>query len=303
MARKTGEHSIPESTTELTSRVVPGAGPTPGATHDGAPEPRARRNAGRESRATRDAEPKPRARRGQESDPEPLPHGVSPYLRELLADRAEHVHVMRDLLVQAYGYTPFKERSDPVGGLVGTILSQHTSDTNSHRAYASLRERFPTWQQVADAPVLEVEDAIRSGGLAAMKAPRIQRTLREIDARFGAYDLSVLDGMSRDEARTLLLSLGHGIGPKTASCVLMFSLGVPAFCVDTHIQRVCARLGLIRPNDAAEKAQTLLEATVEPEDVHALHIDMIRHGRQVCRAQRPLCGQCPLREICLFGSS
>ncbi len=290
MANETGEQIILAGETELKRR----------ARRDGESTSRATPDAALESRATRQGEPKPRARRGRE--PEPLPHGISPYLRELLADRGEHVRVMRDLLVRAYGYTPFRERSDPVGGLVGTILSQHTSDTNSSRAFASLRERFPTWEQVANAPVLEVEEAIRSGGLAAMKAPRIQRTLREIHARFGAYDLSVLDGMPRDEARALLLSLGHGIGPKTASCVLMFSLGVPAFCVDTHIQRVCARLGLIRPNDAAEKAQTLLEATVDPDDVHALHIDMIRHGRQVCRAQRPLCGGCPLREICLFGS-
>jgi len=281
MARKTGEQIILE--------------------RDAQPKPRARRDTESEQRATREPVVGARARRDRE--PEPLPHGLSPYLRELLADRAEHVRVMRDLLVQSYGYTPFKERSDPVGALVGTILSQHTSDTNSHRAYVSLRERFPTWQQVADAPASAVEEAIRSGGLAAMKAPRIQRTLREIHHRFGAYNLSVLDGMPRDEARALLLSLGQGIGPKTASCVLMFSLGVPAFCVDTHIQRVCARLGLIRPGDSAEKAQTLLEATVAPEDVHALHIDMIRHGRQVCRAQRPLCGQCPLREICLYGSS
>lgn len=231
------------------------------------------------------------------------PDGVSPYLRELLGDRQAHVDVVRERLFAAYGYPTFGEPSDPVGGLVGTILSQHTSNVNSHRAYASLRARFPTWVEVAAAPLLEVEDAIRSGGLAAQKAPRIQGMLRGVHERCGAYDFSILHGMPRDEARALLMSLGSGIGPKTASCVLLFSLGVPAFCVDTHIQRICARLGLIRPKDSPEKAMRLLEATVPPDDVHAMHVDMIRHGREVCRAQRPRCERCPLLDMCLYGAT
>jgi endonuclease-3 len=148
-----------------------------------------------------------------------------------------------------------------------------------------------------------VAEAIRPGGLAAQKAPRIQHVLRNVYERFGAYDLSVLHEMSRDEARALLMSLGSGIGHKTASCVLLFDVGLPAFCVDTHIQRVCARLGLIGPRDSAEKAQYLLEATVPPEDTYAMHVDMIRHGRQICRAQRPRCMPCPLRDVCLYGST
>jgi len=231
------------------------------------------------------------------------PAGVSLDLRELLYNRQQHVDAVREHLFAAYGYVDTETSRDPVGGLVGTILSQHTSDKNSSRAYAALRARFSEWEQVAQAPVSEIEDAIRSGGLAVQKAPRIQNTLRAIYDQFGAYDLPALFDMSRDEARTLLMSLGSGIGYKTASCVLLFSVGIPAFCVDTHIQRICARLGLIGVKDSAEKATHLLEATVPPEDIRAMHIAMIRHGRQICRAQRPQCTICPLREMCLHGST
>jgi len=239
---------------------------------------------------------------GRKSVAQP-PAGISRYLRELLGDRQRHVDIVRERLFSYYGYDDGLPSGDPVGGIVGTILSQHTSDTNSGRAYASLRARFPTWHEAAAAPVAEVEDAIRSGGLAAQKAPRIQATLHAIHDRFGAYDLSVLATLPRDEARALLMGLGSGIGPKTASCVLLFSVGIPAFCVDTHIQRICARLGLIGSKDSPEKAQRLLEATVPPEDVRALHVAMIRHGRGICRAQRPQCERCPLLEMCLYNST
>lgn len=228
---------------------------------------------------------------------------ASLYLRALLGDRRQHVDAVRERLFSAYGYPEPRERDDPLSGLVATILSQHTSDVNSHRAFLSLRTRYPTWHEVATAPVSEVEEAIRSGGLAAQKAPRIQQVLRAVYDRFAAYDLSTLYEMPRDSARALIMSLGSGIGPKTASCVLLFSVGLPAFCVDTHIQRICARLGLIGARDSAEKAQNLLEATVPPDDTYAMHVDMIRHGRQTCRAQRPQCRRCPLREMCLYGST
>ncbi len=232
-----------------------------------------------------------------------IPGGISFYLRELLSNHQLHIDTVREHLFAAYGYPAGEPSGDAVGGIVGTILSQHTSDTNSRRAYTNLRARFNTWVEVADAPVGDIEDAIRSGGLAAQKAPRIQATLREIYARFGAYDLSVLTTLPRDEARALLMGLGTGIGPKTASCVLLFSLGIPAFCVDTHIQRIAARLGWVRPTDSAEKVQHLLEATVPSEDVRAMHVDMIHHGRTTCRAQRPQCERCSLREMCLYGNS
>src|SRR2546423_8220471 len=123
--------------------------------------------------------------------------GVSPYLRALLSNRRQHVDAVRERLFRAYGYPEPGERSDPLSGLIATILSQHTSDANSHRAFARLRERFPSWEQVATAPVEEVEEAIRSGGLAAPKAPRIRHRLRNVYARFGAYDLSRGFGIER----------------------------------------------------------------------------------------------------------
>lgn len=228
---------------------------------------------------------------------------ASPFLRALLRERREHVDAVREALFAAYGEPENSRSGDPVSGLVATILSQSTTNINSDRAFASLRDRFPTWQQVVDAATGEVEEAIRSGGLARMKAPRIQGVLQAIHARFGGFDLSVLETLPRDEARHLLMGLGEGIGPKTASCVLLFSLDVPAFCVDTHIQRICARLGLIGARDSAEKAQHMLEATVPPEDTYAMHVDMIQHGREVCRAGRPRCHVCPLYELCLYGST
>lgn len=244
-----------------------------------------------------------KARPGVAFSEEEAPRHVSLYLRALLGDRQAHVDVMRENLFEEYGRADERESNDPLGGLVGTILSQHTSDKNSHRAYQSLIARFPSWQEVADAPLDEIEEAIRSGGLAVQKAPRIQTAVRAVHERFGSYDLTFLKKMPRDEARTLLMGLAAGIGPKTASCVLLFSLGVPAFCVDTHIQRICARVGVIRARDSAEKAQHMLEATVPPEDVQALHIAMIRHGRTTCRAQKPRCERCPLRDVCLYGTT
>lgn len=227
---------------------------------------------------------------------------MSPYLRSLLADRRAHVSAVREALFRLYGRPQPDPPEDPLSSLIATILSQHTSDINSHRAFAALRRSFPTWESVAGADTDAVVEAIRAGGLATLKAPRIQRVLRAVRDRFGAYDLSALHSMQRDEARTALMSLGTGIGSKTASCVLLFAVGLPAFCVDTHIRRVCERIGLIGPRDGPDKAQDLLESAVPPEDTYAMHVDMIRHGRQVCKAQRPRCGSCGLRELCLYGS-
>jgi endonuclease-3 len=222
-------------------------------------------------------------------------------IRGLLGDPRAHVSMVSDRLIVAYGYDSGAPSGDPVGGLVATILSQHTSDANSGRAFQNLRHRYPTWEDVVFAEPRDIEDAIRSGGLAAQKAPRIQAALRAILEQFGGFDLSVLSTLPRDQARTLLIGLASGIGYKTASCVLLFDVGLPAFCVDTHIQRIAARIGFIRPNDSAERAMHFLEATIQPGDTRALHVAMIKHGRQVCRARRPRCATCPLLEICVFG--
>lgn len=180
-----------------------------------------------------------------------------------------------------------------------TLLSQHTSDINTERAFASLRARFPTWEAVRMAPTMEVADAIRSGGLAAIKAPRLQAILNSVLAERGALELDHLAALPLAEARQWLVDL-DGVGPKTAACVLLFSLGRPAMPVDTHVHRVAQRLGLIGPGVSAEVAPALLEVGLgaDRDRVYAFHVNLIAHGRTVCTARRPFCERCPLTECC-----
>ena len=181
-----------------------------------------------------------------------------------------------------------------------TVLSQHTSDVNTARAFASLKERFPSWDQVADATVPEIAGAIRSGGLAAQKAPRIKAILAEIEEREGSLDLGVLDDMSDQEAAAYLRSL-PGVGPKTAACVLVFSMGRDAFPIDTHVYRVARRLGWLPEATTADKAHEILAPRVPAEIRYELHMALITHGRQVCRARLPRCADCVLYDLCPTG--
>jgi len=199
-----------------------------------------------------------------------------------------------------YGEPVWRPHGDPMTELVLTILSQNTSDTNSGRAFMRLKQRFPTWEAVMEAPVSELEEAIAVGGLAKQKAPRIKASLRAVYAARGAWDLEFLRDLPLDEAKAWLRAL-NGVGPKTAACVLMFALGRPALPVDTHVHRVAQRLGLVPAKASAEKAHDILEAMLAPEDVYPFHISLIKHGRRLCRAQRPLCGECPLLGGCPAG--
>ncbi len=202
-----------------------------------------------------------------------------------------------ELLAPQYGPVRWEPRYDPASELVYTILSQHTSDVNSGRAFQTLMERFGCLPAVADAPESEIEDSIRAGGLARVKAPRIKAVLRQVFDEVGSYDLSFLAEMPLEEAKAWLKRL-PGIGPKTAAIILCFSLGMPAMPVDTHIYRVSKRLGMIGAKINAEKAHDILEAMVPPDDVFAFHLYLIRHGRQVCKALRPRCEACVLSEGC-----
>lgn len=202
------------------------------------------------------------------------------------------------LLTEEHGPFENEPRLDPAHELTFTILSQHTSDRNSERAFRTLMERFGTLESVAAAHVDDIEEAISGGGLAKIKAPRIKTVLNRIlELNGGSLDLTFLAEMPMDEARVWLRQL-PGIGPKSAGIILSFSLGMPAMAVDTHIFRVSQRLGFIGPKVNADKAHEILEAAMPPEDVYPFHAALITHGRKVCKAQRPLCGACVVNYGC-----
>ena len=187
---------------------------------------------------------------------------------------------------------------DPLDELVLTVLSQHTSDLNAERAFGDLRRGFPKgWRSIVDAPTASVADAIRSGGLANSKAPRIQAILREVHEREGAYDLSRLRTMPDDDARAYLMSL-PGIGPKTAAVVLSFALARDAMPVDTHVHRVTKRLGMIPQRATAERADRILHELIPDGLRTPMHVGFIRLGREICKAPTPRCRQCPLQDLC-----
>ena len=181
-----------------------------------------------------------------------------------------------------------------------TVLSQHTSDVNSGRAFAALKQRFPTWKEVLAAPVGDVADAIRPGGIAQVKAGRIKQILREIEEREGRLDLRRLARKSNDEVEEYLNSL-PGVGSKTTACVMVFSMGRAAFPVDTHVHRVVRRLGWIDAKATAEATQRALTPCIPPEIRYELHMQFIRHGREICKPRLPLCSECVLLDVCESG--
>lgn len=208
------------------------------------------------------------------------------------------------ILDATYGPRVLRENGDPISELVGTILSQNTSDVNTARSMARLREEFPVWDEVRVAPVEEIVDAIRSGGLANRKAPRIQAVLDTVVERRGDTDLRFLADMDLEDAKSWLTSM-NGIGHKTAACVLLFSLGRPAMPVDTHVHRVMLRLGVVPPRTSPEGTARVLEALIgpDPHRTYAVHVETISHGRQICKAQRPKCDICPLLHLCDYAQS
>jgi endonuclease-3 len=190
----------------------------------------------------------------------------------------------------------------PTDSLMATILSQHTADRNSSEAFRRLKARYSSWEDVAVADRGALEETIRPAGLAASKARHIQEALLEIDQRFGSMDLGFLRNLDMQEARDILVSL-PGVGPKTAACVLLFACDLPALPVDTHVHRLAGRLELIGPGASAERAHIDLAPLVAPEDVYDFHVGLIAHGRRICSARDPRCGECILHEICpQFGS-
>jgi endonuclease-3 len=202
-------------------------------------------------------------------------------------------------LLAFWGRPEWREPLPALDELVSTILSQNTNDRNRDLAFNALRQRFATWEQVRDADPAEVVAAIRIAGLSNQKGPRIQAVLREITAERGALDLDFLKELPVEEARTWLTHF-KGVGPKTAAIVLVFSLGKPAFPVDTHIYRVSGRLGLRPEGMTVEEAHPHLAGLFPPEEYGPAHLNLIRLGREICHARKPECGRCPLRDLCLF---
>ncbi len=187
----------------------------------------------------------------------------------------------------------------PLAMLIATMLSQNTSDRNSNRAYRELRRRFPGWQSVAHAGLPALRTAIRVGGMANQKAPRIRAALRSIRRQYGRFSLEALRSIPDQEAMDRLMAL-EGVGVKTAACVLLFSLGRDVFPVDTHVHRVCNRLGLVRRCPTPEKTFAAMRGLVPPRKAYSLHTNMIRFGRRICRSASPLCDRCPLFDECVY---
>jgi endonuclease-3 len=220
-----------------------------------------------------------------------------------------HLAQIYALLSQTYGVPENKPDYDPLGGLIGTILSQHTSDINSSRAYQQLIETYPSWEEVRDALTYKVAEAIKCGGLANIKSVRIQDVLytlteqKEADAYQGMlaeYLLQQLEKRTPEEGWRYLRTY-PGVGPKTAACVLMFNMNQPIMAVDTHVHRVSQRLGLIGPKVSADRAHEIFLEIVPPEWVYPLHVQLIWHGREICHAQRPKCQRCILYPECTYG--
>lgn len=211
----------------------------------------------------------------------------------------KNANAVNSALTSVYGRRSRRINSDPLDTLVETILSQNTSDLNSHRAFGRLKERYPDWGLLLDADPLEVASVIRSGGLADIKARRIVGALNRVMEEAGSLKLGFLSKMPKREATEWLLSI-DGVGPKTAAIVLLFSFGKPVFPVDTHVHRVSGRLGLLSPRATREGAQQELEALVPEEEYYSMHLNLIEHGRRRCRAMNPLCDVCEISRLCTY---
>ena len=213
-----------------------------------------------------------------------------------LKQRALQIH---ETLLKVFGEPIWRNPLPAIDELVSTILSQNTNDVNRDRAFEALRAKFPTWEAVRDAKEKDVVEAIKPAGLANQKGPRIQQVLKAITEERGELNLQFLADMPIEDARNWLTKF-NGVGPKTAAIVLCFSLNRPAFPVDTHVYRVTGRIGLRPEKMTVEQAHPHLESIFPPETYYAAHLNIIRLGREVCNARKPMCPQCPVKHLCDF---
>lgn len=210
--------------------------------------------------------------------------------------RAIKIH---ETLLEKFGEPIWRNPLPAIDELVSTILSQNTNDINRDRAFDALREKFPTWETVRDAKEADVVSAIKPAGLANQKGPRIQQVLKAITQERGSLNLDFLKELSIEYARNWLTKF-NGVGPKTAAIVLCFSLDMPTFPVDTHVYRVTGRIGLRPEKMNVEQAHPYLESVFPPETYYAAHLNLIRLGREVCNARKPLCLNCPINKLCEY---
>jgi endonuclease-3 len=211
-----------------------------------------------------------------------------------LVVRAQKIY---HVLLEAFGLPEWRDPLPPVDELVSTILSQNTNDRNRDAAFFNLKRRFAAWEDVRDAPAEQVIEAIRTAGLANQKGPRIQAVLQAITVERGSLNLDFLRDLPSEQVRDWLIQF-NGVGPKTAAIVMQFSLGMPAFPVDTHIYRVSGRLGLRPAEISVEQAHIHLAALFKPETYGPAHLNLIRLGREICAARKPRCSVCPLQNLC-----
>lgn len=203
-------------------------------------------------------------------------------------------------LERAYGRPPAQTRRDPLDGLIGTILSQNTTSSNASAAFAELKRRCPTWEACLQTRTSAIRDAIRSAGLAEQRAPRIRQIIEQLRDERGEVSLEFLHDLPVARARRYLESF-PGVGPKTASCVLLFSCRRRVFPVDTHVARITRRLGWVPERAPAEQIQAQLEPRIPANLRYSLHVNMIAHGRTLCRPRDPRCDNCPLLQHCPTG--
>jgi endonuclease III len=205
-------------------------------------------------------------------------------------------------LATTYGRKVWRGHLDGMDELISCVLSQNTNDANRDRGFSALKKRFPTWEAAHHAAEDEIIDTIRPAGLANQKGPRIQKILGRIFDEQGAYNIDFLRELAIDDAKKWLVDL-PGVGPKTAAIVLCFAYNLPAFPVDTHVHRVGKRIGFLPQKISADKAHPMMEAIVPPKDYYSFHLQMIYHGRALCKARNPLCEQCPIQAHCDYYAS
>ncbi|MFZ3070399.1 MAG: hypothetical protein WA110_04670 [Anaerolineaceae bacterium] len=220
-------------------------------------------------------------------------------LMEILEEHKQRIWQVNQRLLQVYGKPVWRNPLPPVDELVSTYLSQNTNDLNRDKAFEAIKRNYSSWEEVRDTDPEEFMQVIRSAGLANQKGPNIQEALKAISARQGEISLDWLKDLPVEEARGWLLGL-KGVGPKTAAIVLLFSLDMPAFPVDTHIYRVSGRIGLRPVKLNVENAHRYLERAADPADYYALHLNLIRLGRTSCHARKPDCRVCPVLGLCQF---